>query len=790
MDPLKPNPSGRALLDGDSTAPEARLRALMKATSQFLWELDAEGHLKDVQPWSEYTGLPEASLRGEGWQEAIHPEDRERIGEDWKRAFETRAEIQAEFRLRAADGSYRWFECHGIPNEDEAGRPAGWMGLCRDIQSEKRALEKLQKSEADLEDAQAIAHMGNWTWDLLTDEASWSAEMFRIFGRDPHQHVTNVSQTLQDIHPDDRPMVDTALKAALEDRAPYDVDYRIALPDGSLRAIHVRARVTHDASGKPVRMAGTVLDITERKRIEAELRSQNSRIEAEVARRTAELAASEARLAEAQKVARMGSWEWEVGSDSVVWSDQQYRLFGFEPRACEPTYETVIERVHPDDRERHTAIVRKALSDHQPYAFDHRVVHPDGTVLTLYSLGRAVVDEKGQLQRLMGTSQDVTAQRRLEQERARAMADLKRQQELTQRIIDHTPAGIAYLDRDLIYRSVNLAQSRMFQIPVQNLVGCKIFDALGPQTEEQIGPLLRGVLDSGKPYYGTSFPFAISRDGSERMTYWDFTYQPVFAGSGEVEGVLILALEVSERVERERLQQDRIKSLEQADRMKDEFLSVISHELRTPLNFIMGFASILEDEVAGELNRKQHDFLEKIVGGAERMLGLVNNLLDLSQMAAGKFRFVKDATPYAPLIVEAVSPLQPLADEKAIRLEITGTTPRELVLDGPRIVQVLTNLIHNAIKFTPRGGEIRVSAREADGGVLTEVTDTGAGLAPEDISKLFKRFSQTDMSTTRPVGGSGLGLAISKSIIDAHGGRIGVSSEPGQGSTFWFWLPG
>ncbi|HEY9857041.1 MAG TPA: PAS domain-containing sensor histidine kinase [Stenomitos sp.] len=232
-----------------------------------------------------------------------------------------------------------------------------------------------------------------------------------------------------------------------------------------------------------------------------------------------------------------------------------------------------------------------------------------------------------------------------------------------------------------------------------------------------------------------------------------------------------------------------IEELQQVDRYKDEFLSVISHELRTPLNFITGFTSILEDEVAGPMNELQREYLDKILQGSERMLGLVNNLLDVGRMQAGKFHLAPYETDYHPIVREVVSSLRPLADEKHLEVEVNLQVPDLVTLDGTRITQVLTNLLDNAIKFTPVEGHIRLEAHQEGNRLVTEVSDSGPGIAEADIPKLFIPFRQLDMGSTRKVGGTGLGLSICKTIVEAHGGTIGIRSRLGEGSTFWFSIP-
>lgn len=285
----------------------------------------------------------------------------------------------------------------------------------------------------------------------------------------------------------------------------------------------------------------------------------------------------------------------------------------------------------------------------------------------------------------------------------------------------------------------------------------------------------------------------LHRDGREVevASRWALKRDPL----GQPEAVLEISREVTERnrilreLEERRLQLEAANErLTEVDRYKDEFLSVISHELRTPLNFIFGYTSILEDEVVGPLNEKQADMVRKISEGADRMLGLVNDLLDLARIQAGKLHVDLRPLQLQEIVFKAVDAAQASAQAAGVSISVEA---QDLVVRGDeaRLMQIMGNLLSNAIKFTPKGGAIRVTLERREQEAVVRVEDTGIGIAAADLPKLFNRFQQLDMGPTRAAGGVGLGLAITKALVEAQAGRIGVESQPGKGSTFYFALP-
>jgi signal transduction histidine kinase len=231
------------------------------------------------------------------------------------------------------------------------------------------------------------------------------------------------------------------------------------------------------------------------------------------------------------------------------------------------------------------------------------------------------------------------------------------------------------------------------------------------------------------------------------------------------------------------------RQLESASRHKSQFLANMSHELRTPLNAILGYTELILDNIYGEIGEKVRDVLVRLEKSGRHLLGLINDVLDLSKIEAGQLTLALAEYSMPDVVQTVLTAVEALAAEKKLALQVTVAPdlPRGQG-DERRISQVLLNLVGNAIKFTEAGG-VRVDVSASDGTFRVAVADTGPGIAPEDQAKIFQEFQQVDSSSTRKKGGTGLGLSIAKRIVEMHGGRIWVESSPGKGSTFWFTLP-
>jgi signal transduction histidine kinase len=235
---------------------------------------------------------------------------------------------------------------------------------------------------------------------------------------------------------------------------------------------------------------------------------------------------------------------------------------------------------------------------------------------------------------------------------------------------------------------------------------------------------------------------------------------------------------------------DKSRQLEAASRHKSEFLANMSHELRTPLNAILGFSEVLAERMFGEVNEKQAEYLQDILSSGRHLLSLINDILDLSKVEAGRLELELGRFHLPTALDNALT----LVRGRAMRHGITLTQTvderlGDIVADERKVKQILVNLLSNAVKFTPEGGRVGLSATAAEGVLTIAVTDTGIGIAPEDQAAIFEEFRQVGRDDTRTQEGTGLGLTLAKKFVELHGGRIGVQSQVGQGSTFTFTLP-
>jgi len=514
--------------------------------------------------------------------------------------------------------------------------------------------------------------------------------------------------------------------------------------------------------------------------------------------------ASQQQLAEAQSIAKVGSWGWDIAANVVTWSDELYRMYNLEPQEFEGSYEGFLSYIHPQDRPMVEATISGAFAGANAFEFDARIIKHGGDQGSVRGRGRVTRDDNGVPVRMGGTAHDITETVRAAEALTEASDRLAVLQTMTAaanqaatlaEAVDIAMAELARHTGWTARAAYTVSDTGTCRgLPLASLPASAT-RAPGPRVQEVVA---RGVTSWGEEIdreLGTTGALAVPVVADGRVVaVLEFVGEALPDPMPSVlETVNQVASQLARVAERERAAQDLARARDaamEASRMKSEFLTTMSHEIRTPLNGVLGLSELL---LRTDLDEQQ----KRLAGGVDQagrvLLALITDILDLSKIEAGKLELEEFDFDVREAVGRAACLLSASARRKNIELTVAchPDVPAVLRGDQVRFGQVVTNLVSNAVKFTVSGEvSVRVTrvAHTEDGRTTlrVEVADTGVGIAPETREILFTPFTQADSSTTREHGGTGLGLSISRRLAHALGGEIGVSSEIGNGSTFWF----
>ena len=343
-------------------------------------------------------GSPDNIRTPEDFLEHVHPDEREVLGAATINVAKTGEPFSMEYRLQRGDGEYRIIQEITEVTAYEDGVPSIVSGAMLDITERVAAEERLRQSEAGLANARRVAHIGSWDWTLESGKTHWSEEIYRIMGLDPGTFEPSDSNIKDMVYPDDISELEAHEAQICETREPYTFDYRMIRSDGEVRYVQETCEAVTGDDGQVVRLNGTIQDITDRRLAEANLRK------------------SEGSLANAQRIAHIGNWDWDVVADEWYWSDEIYRMAGLDPESYEIVIEEFYSLVHPDDRDVLKRAVARAIEEGKSYSLDFRVAHPDGTLRILEEQVEVVTEPDGRVIRMSGIDQDVTERRQTEEE--------------------------------------------------------------------------------------------------------------------------------------------------------------------------------------------------------------------------------------------------------------------------------------------------------------------------------------------------------------------------------------
>jgi PAS domain S-box-containing protein len=874
---------------------EKELRDAIDTIPAIVWSTLPDGSNTYVnERFVEYSGVSAEQMAGSGWEGLIHPDDVGRHAAKWGEAVASGKPHENEVRSRRADGQYRWQLDRGAPLRDEDGNIVKWYGVTTDIEDRKRAEESLQlvssdlqDSKAKLEEAQRIAHVGYWEWDLTSNRVTWSDETYRIYGLRPQEYPIDIAVVRRMIHPEDLESVFRVAEGAVGGGSRTNVEHRIIRPSGEVRTVHSQGDVKKDASGRPWQMFGTVQDITDRKRADEALQrsqfytNEGQRIAhmgswafnaagfdywsselfhiygldphgkpptveeylalvhpddrefmkqgiakmlddhlafdftkrivrpdgeirhircvgvpvrpggifqgflgtgmdvSDQERLTRDLRLSEQYLSEGQRLAHMGSWTFNPSGFFEYWSEELFKIYGFDPQHGAPTLEEYLAAIHPQDRDFMANTIRRMCAERVGCDEKKRIVRPDGKQRYIRCVGIPVIKE-GVLVGFIGTAMDITEQELLTQELERQRAYLSDAQKLTQ-----TGSWAWRLpDRKTIHLSEEWYRIYGFDPAQGEPTWEELVERVHPEDRLMWESLAeRAIVEKAD----SDYEFRILLPNGK--VKWIHTVgHPVLSNAGDLEGFLgsssdITALKSAEQ-EREKLRllEDDLAHINRVS-MLGEMAASLAHEIKQPIAAAVTSANSCIEWLAHDPPNIER--ARATAARIDRYGTRAAEIIDRIRSFYRKSHAERELVDVNGIIDEMLALLQGEATRFSIemRTELATELPK-IMADRVQLQQVFMNLMLNAIEaMNESGGDLTVRSQLQDGQLLFSVIDTGSGLPDGSADQIFSAFF-----TTKPQG-SGMGLAISRTIVESHGGRLWPTANDGRGTTFHFALP-
>ncbi|HEX5746665.1 MAG TPA: PAS domain-containing protein [Archangium sp.] len=828
---------------------EFTFRQLAETIPQLVWTTRPDGHHDYFNPrWFEYTGMPPGSTAGDGWRLPVHPDDLPEASRRWRHSLATGEPYEVEYRCRRHDGVYRWFLGRANPVRDASGRIIKWFGTCTDIDDQRRTTDSLQLlaeagsllgSSLDYETTLAaltrlaVPRLADWcSLDIQGEDGvvrllavahvdpakvKWAHELRKRYPpdpKDPHG-IHEVIRTGRSVMLADIP--DSVLVAATRGDAEH---LRIARELGLRSAMTVPLT----ARGRTFGALALVFAETGRRYTPADLTlaeqlASRAALAVDNARLYTNSVRAEERFRSLIHATAQAVWvmqpEGTVAEDSPTWraftgqAAEEYQGYGW------------LAVVHPEDQERVRRGWQAARVIKQPYEVEMRLCRADGSWATVLSRAVPMLDARGQVREWIGTSTDITAQRRAEEtsrrleseQRARQLEALRAEvSEVLSR--EDAPPRLMQACAEVMVRN----------LPVLSLVQLWTWnrEALVLQLEGNAGaaaPLSvqPSRVELGQTLVGTvgqvRQPLLVNEllaDARLRSRTWaevnglvSFLGAPLLV-RGQLVGVLAVygqtSLEeetlatlatvadaVAQGLERRRAEfslQEHARELARSNEELQQFAYVASHDLQEPLRMVASYTQLLARRYQGKLDSDADEFISYAVDGVNRMQRLIQDLLAWSRVGTRGHEFKPLDSGQA--LNKALANLKTLMEETGATL-IQGKLP-QVMADETQLTQLFQNLVGNALKFhgeTPP--RVLVEAELQGTEWRFTVEDNGIGIEPQYYERIFVIFQRLHGKEEYP--GTGIGLAICKKIVERHGGRIGLDSQPGQGTTFWFTLP-
>jgi len=648
--------------------------------------------------------------------------------------------------------------------------------------------EKLEASKADLELILESSQTAYVKHDFQSGIFTVSSQFWTFLGRTESRTEVSRDEMRALIHPEDQGQLRAVRPMRIADRDGFSMEFRIRRQDGKYIWLQYRGIAQYDSESQPLTSTGIMTDITQYKEFEANLERINQRYDLAV------------------NATGVGLWEVDMSTNERFTSQRLKEIFTLDTQK-DPELKNFLDRVHPEDQHLVTEANKLLLKTRRSSNVEYRARRDDGTYVWVRNRARAELDDEGKLVRVAGIIEDISERKQQElevEEKNRALGVQNRKlQEVNDQLAKAHQAQLksenrferavqasggyifeSHIDGSFSYLSDQFKQITGYDC--DELTGGYISQIVIEEERSKVKSRLAEIARQRLSNREIEFPIR-HKDG--HVVWLNVTAAPYFDLDGSFLGYCGSGTDITQRKNRDlELAQARQKA-DEANRAKSNFLAAMSHEIRTPMNGVLGMAYGLRNT---DIDAHQKELVSTIIESGEILLNLLNDILDLSKIEAKQLELENAYFDARSIFNKCQQLWTPIFAEKDIDLMIDADFDQtaDLIGDPTRFYQILQNLLGNALKFTEQGQVVLSASLESKDAstvtLRTAVKDSGIGISPEVQRNLFDRFTQADSSIARKYGGSGLGLSICRELVKLMGGEIGVESEPGKGSVFWF----
>ncbi|OEU43824.1 hypothetical protein BGV40_02065 [Methanosarcina sp. Ant1] len=610
----------------------------------------------------------------------------------------------------------------------------------------EKAYKSLLENERRFSEAQKVAHIGNWDWNIITNKLYLSDEVSRIYGCEPQKLSLTRNDFLSYVHPDDRDYVDNSFNRALNEK-PINIDYRIILVNGEERVVHAQGEFIYNEENIPVRTRGTIQDITEQKKAEEKIRTLANTVES----------SNDAIITESVDGIITS---WNKGAE-IIYGYLAEEVLGkkfsiLEPDNLKGEIKQFSEKIKMGEKIEHYETSR---------------LKKDGTIINVSVSLSPVFDTSGKLVALSAIVRDIT-------ESIKAKEALRLSNIYNRSLIEASLDPLVIVGRDGKITDVNTSTEFVTGYSRDELIGTNFTDYF--TESEKAKKVYQEVFNEG---FVSDYALEIQHKNGKTTSIL-FNASVYKDEYGEVIGVFAAARDITERKKTEKILKLKLEELALSNAELEQFAYVASHDLQEPLRMVVSYLQLLQRRYQGKLDEKADKFIYFAVDGASRMQSLINDLLEFSRVTTRAREPEPKDCEF--ILNQVLSDLELFIKEN--KATVSHDPLPEVMADYTQLVQLFQNLIVNGIKFHGKEApKIHISAEKIASEWVFSVRDNGIGIDPQYSEKIFEVFKRLHKKEEYP--GTGIGLAICKKIIERHGGHIWVESELGKGSTFCFTLP-